>query len=110
MLKMNHISKIFPGVKALDDISIEIGQGEIHGLVGENGAGKSTLMKILSGAYTLDEGEILIDGERISNTSPARTGPLAGAAWGAGGVGSRACRTPCQAEAVQQGCVPSSLQ
>lgn len=72
MLKMNHISKIFPGVKALDDISIEIGQGEIHGLVGENGAGKSTLMKILSGAYTLDEGEILIDGERISNTSPAR--------------------------------------
>ncbi len=72
MLKMNHISKIFPGVKALDDISIEIGQGEIHGLVGENGAGKSTLMKILSGAYTLDEGEILIDGEQISNTSPAR--------------------------------------
>lgn len=72
MLKMNHISKIFPGVKALDDISIEIGQGEIHGLVGENGAGKSTLMKILSGAYTLDEGEIFIDGEKIENTSPAR--------------------------------------
>ena len=62
MLKMNHISKSFPGVKALDDISISVEKGEIHALVGENGAGKSTLMKILSGAYSLDSGEILLDG------------------------------------------------
>ena len=72
MLKMNHISKSFPGVKALDDISISVEKGEIHALVGENGAGKSTLMKILSGAYSLDSGEILLDGEKIENTSPAK--------------------------------------
>ena len=72
MLKMNHISKSFPGVKALDDISISVKRGEIHALVGENGAGKSTLMKILSGAYSLDKGEIIIDGEKIENTTPAK--------------------------------------
>ena len=71
MLKMNHISKSFPGVKALDDLSIELCDGDILGLVGENGAGKSTLMKILSGAYTLDEGEIIIDGEKIEHPTPA---------------------------------------
>ncbi len=71
MLKMNHISKSFPGVKALDDISIELDDGDILGLVGENGAGKSTLMKILSGAYTLDEGEIIINGEKIEHPTPA---------------------------------------
>lgn len=72
MLKMNHISKSFPGVKALDDISITVDRGEIHALVGENGAGKSTLMKILSGAYLLDEGEIILDGEKIENITPAK--------------------------------------
>ncbi|PWJ51865.1 sugar ABC transporter ATP-binding protein [Faecalicatena contorta] len=72
MLKMNHISKGFPGVKALDDISISVKKGEIHALVGENGAGKSTLMKILSGAYSLDSGEIILDGEKIENTTPAK--------------------------------------
>lgn len=72
MLKMNHISKSFPGVKALDDISISVDRGEIHALVGENGAGKSTLMKILSGAYSLDEGEILLDGKKIENITPAK--------------------------------------
>lgn len=71
MLKMNHISKIFPGVKALDDVSITIGKGEIHALVGENGAGKSTLMKILSGAYSCDCGDIVVDGEPICNSTPA---------------------------------------
>ena len=72
MLKMNHITKIFPGVKALEDVSITIGQGEIHALVGENGAGKSTLMKILSGAYTLDEGEVYVAGEKIENATPGK--------------------------------------
>jgi len=71
MLKMNHISKEFPGVKALNDVSISVEKGEIHALIGENGAGKSTLIKILSGAYTADSGEVIIDGEIIKNPSPA---------------------------------------
>ena len=53
MLKMNNISKYFPGVKALDNVSFSVERGAIHGLVGENGAGKSTLMKVLSGAYII---------------------------------------------------------
>lgn len=71
MLKMNRISKFFPGVKALDDVTFSVGQGEIHALVGENGAGKSTLMKILSGAYTCDEGEVIVAGEQIKHSTPA---------------------------------------
>jgi len=50
LLKLNHITKLYPGVTALDDVSIDIGQGEIHAIVGENGAGKSTLIKTISGA------------------------------------------------------------
>ncbi len=50
LLKFRHICKSFPGVKALDDINIDLDPGEVHILVGENGAGKSTLMKVLSGA------------------------------------------------------------
>jgi ABC-type sugar transport system ATPase subunit len=64
ILQMHGISKKFPGVKALDRVSINVRQGEAHALVGENGAGKSTLMKILNGVYRKDEGEILIDGEK----------------------------------------------
>ena len=68
VLEMNNITKNFPGVKALDDVSIELKKGEILGLLGENGAGKSTLIKILSGAYSLEEGQIIIDGqERVFN-------------------------------------------
>jgi ABC-type sugar transport system ATPase subunit len=54
LLRMEHITKRFPGVLALDDVSLEILPGETHGLLGENGAGKSTLLKILSGAYLPD--------------------------------------------------------
>ena len=68
MLVMNNISKEFPGVKALDDVSISVKKGEIHALIGENGAGKSTLMKILSGAYVSDSGEVIVDGEKIKST------------------------------------------
>lgn len=65
ILKMEHITKTFPGVKALDDVNFQVKRGEIHALVGENGAGKSTLMKVLSGIYTSStyEGNIVFNGE-----------------------------------------------
>ena len=58
ILKMQDITKRFPGVLALDKVNITLNRGEILALVGENGAGKSTLLKILSGAYTKDEGMV----------------------------------------------------
>jgi ribose transport system ATP-binding protein len=72
VLKMTGIVKHFPGVKALRDVDFAVGAGEIHGLVGENGAGKSTLIKILSGAYQADAGEIRIGGRRVEHPSPAQ--------------------------------------
>jgi ribose transport system ATP-binding protein len=62
LLEMRHISKSFPGVQALCDVSLTCAAGEVHALVGENGAGKSTLVKILAGAETPDAGQILLDG------------------------------------------------
>lgn len=70
LLRMEHISKRFPGVVALDDVSFEILPGEVHGLLGENGAGKSTLLKILSGAYQPDAGMIALAGEPILMPTP----------------------------------------
>jgi ribose transport system ATP-binding protein len=70
LLEMRGISKQFPGVTALKDVSFDVRGGEVHGLVGENGAGKSTLIKILSGAYQADAGEIVIDGETVQRPSP----------------------------------------
>ncbi|SEN35143.1 multiple monosaccharide ABC transporter ATP-binding protein [Paracoccus alcaliphilus] len=65
LLEMRHITKTFPGVKALDDVSISVRNGEIHAICGENGAGKSTLMKVLSGVYPHGsyEGQIVYDGQ-----------------------------------------------
>lgn len=70
ILKMENISKSFPGVKALDDVNFTVYENEVMALLGENGAGKSTLMKILSGVYTKDEGKIILEGEEVDITSP----------------------------------------
>jgi len=70
LLQMRGIHKTFPGVKALDDVSLEVGPAEVVALVGENGAGKSTLIKILSGCYRADAGEIHFDGRRLGRFTP----------------------------------------
>lgn len=62
ILKLENVSKSFPGVKALSDINLSVNKGEIHALLGENGAGKSTLMKVLSGIYRPDNGQIFVNG------------------------------------------------
>jgi len=69
-LEFRNITKVFPGVRALDDVSLSVKQGSVHGLVGENGAGKSTLLKILSGAHPQTDGVILINGEECRFNSP----------------------------------------
>lgn len=71
VLRMEHISKSFPGVRALDDVSFELRQGEIQALLGHNGAGKSTLVKIIAGAYQRDAGEMYLDGQAVNFTRPS---------------------------------------
>ena len=66
MIAVQNVSKEFPGVRALDEVSFNVKRGEVHGLVGENGAGKSTIVKILSGIYTDYDGEILVNGNPIA--------------------------------------------
>ena len=70
IVRMEHITKTFPGVKALDDVHFELRAGEVMALLGENGAGKSTLMKILSGVYTRDGGEMEIFGKSYGDLTP----------------------------------------
>jgi ribose transport system ATP-binding protein len=70
LLEMKGIGKSFPGVKALQGVSLTVREGEVLALLGENGAGKSTLIKILSGAYTKDEGEILFEGKPVAIRTP----------------------------------------
>jgi len=70
VLKMTRVSKSFPGVRALEDVHLEVGPAEIHALLGENGAGKSTLLKVLSGAHAADTGTIELFGKEVSFQTP----------------------------------------
>ncbi|MDX6201799.1 MAG: galactofuranose transport system ATP-binding protein [Frankiales bacterium] len=77
VLEAKDVSKSFPGVRALDHVSLAIAPGEVHALVGENGAGKSTLIKLLTGVYQLDEGQLLHRGKQVAFGNP-RAAQLAG--------------------------------
>ncbi len=75
-LEVRDVTKTFPGVRALDRVSLGVGRGEIHALLGENGAGKSTLSKIVSGIYAADRGEIVLDGRKLSRLTEAEAGRI----------------------------------
>ncbi len=72
VVELKHVTKRFPGVIAMHDMHIQIKPGEIHGLIGENGAGKSTLIKVLTGVYIPEEGEIYVDGQKVSFANPVQ--------------------------------------
>src|SRR5436309_15136496 len=76
LLALSGVSKSFPGVKALSNVEFTARRGEVHALMGENGAGKSTLIKVLTGVYRRDSGEILLDGQQIDPRSPQETQTL----------------------------------
>ena len=70
LLSIRNMSKIFGGLVAVDDVSLDVRRGEVVGLLGDNGAGKSTLIKCVSGVYQAEEGEIVFDGARVAFASP----------------------------------------
>lgn len=70
VVEMQGIEKSFPGVRALQSVHFNLRAGEVHALMGENGAGKSTLMKILTGVYQPDGGEIRVDGQQVALRDP----------------------------------------
>ncbi|MBD0312841.1 MAG: sugar ABC transporter ATP-binding protein, partial [Microcoleus sp. T3-bin5] len=70
LLRMQNIRKVFSGVVALDNVSLTLERGEVHSLVGENGAGKSTLIKVMTGAYARDGGEIFLEGKPVNFRTP----------------------------------------
>ncbi len=76
LLRMERITKGFPGVVALREASLLVARGEVHALVGQNGAGKSTLIKVLTGVYRRDGGEVLLDGASIDPRTPAEAQAL----------------------------------
>ena len=76
LLAIEGISKSFPGVQALDQVSFDVKRGEVHAILGENGAGKSTLMNILSGVYPPDQGRIIFDGKEVQLKEPRQAQEL----------------------------------
>ena len=70
LLSVKNLSKSFSGVPALTDINLDFYAGEVHAIVGENGAGKSTLIKMISGVYSIDSGEVWLSGQRLHLSSP----------------------------------------
>src|SRR3982751_2514800 len=76
ILEMSGVSKRFPGVIALDNVSLSVGRAEVVALIGENGAGKSTLMKILGGAINRDSGQVRIDGKDVEIRTPSGASAL----------------------------------
>ena len=72
ILEFKHVSKVFPGVKALNDVSFSVRRGRVHCLMGENGAGKSTLLKVINGMYRPDEGEVIFDGKKWAPNGSAQ--------------------------------------
>jgi galactofuranose transport system ATP-binding protein len=70
IVEMKNISKVFPGVKALSNVGFRLFKGEVHAIMGQNGAGKSTLVKVLTGVYKQESGEILLEGKPIKPDSP----------------------------------------
>jgi simple sugar transport system ATP-binding protein len=76
LLRLEHISKRFGGVQALDDVAFELRAGEVHCLAGENGCGKSTLIKTISGVYVPDAGSISFDGKPQTGLTPVRARAL----------------------------------
>ena len=76
LLRINGVVKNFPGVKALDNVDLEVRCGEVHALLGENGAGKSTMVKIIAGEYEPDGGTLFFDGREVTMRSPAHADEL----------------------------------
>ena len=76
IIEMHNITKIFPGIVANDDVTLQLKKGEIHALLGENGAGKSTLMSVLFGLYKPEEGRILVNGKEVNITGPGDANDL----------------------------------
>ena len=70
LFEMVEVTKEFPGVKALDQVTLQVKKGSVHALCGENGAGKSTLMKVLAGIYKQDAGKIYIEGKEVEILNP----------------------------------------
>ena len=76
VLEMKNVEKHFGGVRAIDDFSVQIMPGVIHGLIGPNGAGKTTIFNNITGIYKPDKGQIFFNGEEITNTTPHKVAPV----------------------------------